>query len=226
MLSGCEFLSAQATFNIFPQFADGRFGDGTYYRSTLMILPWFEGDAPQCNFTLYGMSATFVGGINSSALAINLPAGASAAVQTTGVQAYQGGYGTLSCTSKVFAYALYTFYTSGGFKIGEATVFPSNESVKSRLIADYREGARLGIAIANNNDSDQTYLVTSVTGGVNVFATIAVPGRRSLVKFLDEIVPVPPGSLGMVTVTSPTLTNFSVIGLRFTGGVFTTIPGS
>src|SRR5947207_11830634 len=86
MLSGSEVLSAQATFNIFPQFADGRFTDSTYYRSTLMILPWFEGDAPQCNFTLYGMSATFVGGINSSALAINLPSGGSAAVQTTGLQ--------------------------------------------------------------------------------------------------------------------------------------------
>jgi hypothetical protein len=121
---------------------------------------------------------------------------------------------------------LYAFYSAGGAKIGEATVFPAMETVKSRLIADHRDAARLGLAIANNNDSDQTFLVTYVTGGTTLSAGVAVPARRSLAKFLDEIISVPPGSVGVVTITSPTLTKFSVIGLRFTGGVFTTIPGS
>ena len=226
MLSANGILCAQSTFNVFPQVADGRFGDGTSYRSTLMILPWFEGDSPTCTLTLYGMSAVFTGGGASSTFTVNIPAGGSAAVQTTGAQSYQGGYGTLNCTAAVFANVLYTFYASSGGKIGEATVFPSAESVKSRLIADHRDGSRLGIAIANNNDSDRTFLVTYVTGSTTLSATIAVPARRSLAKFLDEVISVPAGSVGVVTVTSPTLTNFSVIGLRYTGGVFTTIPGS
>src|SRR2546425_4372393 len=51
-----EVLSAKGTFYVFPQLADGRLADQTSYRSTLMILPWFEGDAPQCTLALYGMS--------------------------------------------------------------------------------------------------------------------------------------------------------------------------
>jgi hypothetical protein len=172
------------------------------------------------------MTTAFPGGGTTSSLAISVPAGGSTAIQTSGVQDYQGGYGTLSCNMNVFANVLYTFYNPAGAKVGETTVFSAGESVKSRFIADHREGARLGLAIANNTDSNQGYLVTYAAPGVNLSATIAVPARRSLAKFLDEVMQVPADSVGVVTITSPTLSNFSVVGLRFTGGVFTTIPAS
>jgi hypothetical protein len=226
MLGANRFLSAQSTFHVFPQIADGRFADGSSYRSTIMVLPAFETDAPQCTLSLYGLSATFPGAAASSTFAINVTAGGFAAIQTTGAQSYQGGYGTLSCSTNVFASVLYTLYASNGVKVGEATVFSSPESVKSRLIADHRETARLGIAIANNTDSAQVYLVTYGTGSSSVSNSVTIPARRALAKFVDEIVSVPSGSVGVVTITSPTLSNFSVIGLRFTGGVFTTIPPS
>ena len=88
------------------------------------------------------------------------------------------------------------------------------------------KGHVFGIAIANNTDSQQAYLVTYVAGGVTVSTTLAVPARRAVSKFLDEITSVTAGSVGVVTITSATLSNFSVIGLRFTGGVFTTVPPS
>lgn len=218
--------NAQSTFHVFPQVADGGFEDGTFYRSTLMVLPGFEGDAAQCTLTLYGMTAAFPGGASGSSFPISVPAGGSVAMQTTGSQPFQGGYGTLSCNVNVFATLLYSLYISGGAKYSEATVFSSSESVKARLIADEREGARLGIAVANNTDSPQSYIVTYTGSGFNVSATLAVPARRAVAKFLDEIMSAPAGSTGVVTITSPTLSNFSVIGLRFTGGVFTTIPPS
>jgi hypothetical protein len=224
LLSISQLLSAQSAFHVFPQIADGRFPDGSAYRSTVMILPSFEGDAPQCTLTLYGTSVAFPGGGSASSFAISVPAGQAAVMQTTGAQSYQGGYGTLSCSTNVTASVLYTFYAASGAKVGEATVFSSSQSVKYRLIADHREGARLGIAIANNTDSQQGYLITYVAGGSTLSNSVTVPARRAVARFLDEIVSVPAASVGVVTITSPTLSNFSVIGLRFTGGVFTTIP--
>ena len=37
---------AQTQFHVFPQFADGKASDGTYYRSTLTVLPWSGGTPP------------------------------------------------------------------------------------------------------------------------------------------------------------------------------------
>jgi hypothetical protein len=219
-------LSAQSTFAVFPQVVDGRSADGTSYRSTLMIVPWFEGDSPQCTFALYGMTAKFADGASVSNFPISVPTGGSVAMQSTGTQAFQSGYGTLSCSVNVFASLIYSFYASDNTKLGEATVFSSNESVKFRLTADQREGARFGVAIANNTSNQQGYLLTFSGGGVNLSATISVPPQRAAAKFLDEVMSLPANAVGVVTISSPTLSNFSVIGLRFTGGVFTTIPPS
>src|SRR5689334_22608793 len=119
MLGTNRLLSAQSTFHIFPQIADGRFADGSFYRSTIMVLPAFEGDAPQCTLSLYGTAATFPGGGSSPTIPINVPAGGFAAMQTTGTQPYQGGYGTLSCNINVFASVLYTLNATNGVKVGE-----------------------------------------------------------------------------------------------------------
>jgi len=220
-------LSAQSTFAVFPQVVDGRVPDGTSYRSSLLVVPWFEGDTPQCTFTLLGMQARFNDGPSASSFPVNVPAGGSIAMQSTGAQPFQSGYATLTCNQNVFASLVYSFYAPDGTKLGEATVFSSSESVKFRMTADQREGARFGVAIANNTTSQQGYLVTFTGGGVTLSATVTVPAQRAGAKFLDEIVAgLPANAVGMVTVSSPTLSNFSVIGLRFTGGVFTTIPPS
>jgi hypothetical protein len=225
LLALTELLSAQDTFHVFPQVADGRFSDGSFYRSTITVLPLFEGDAPQCVLTLFGMSAAFAGGSSSSSFSFNVAAGGVAAMQTTGNQAFQSGYGTLTCSTNVFANMLYSFYASEGGKLGEATIFSSSQSIRFRMVADHREGARLGIAIANNTDNQQGYVVTyAASGGGSVSTTVTVPARRSVARFLDEMTPVAADSVGVVSITSPTLSNFSVIGLRFTGVVFTTIP--
>ena len=52
-------LHAQEQFFVFPQFADGYFADGTWYRSTIMIQSWLPSPAAQCTLRLNGMSANF-----------------------------------------------------------------------------------------------------------------------------------------------------------------------
>jgi hypothetical protein len=219
-------LHGQDTTHIFPQFADGRFSDGTFYRSTLMILPWFAADAPNCTLSLFGLTANFEGGLSGSAVPINLAAGGFAAIRTTGLQPFQGGYAALTCDKFVFASLLYGFHAANGSLIGQATVFSSKAFFESRLIADHRDGARIGIAISNVSDVAQTYDVSFVSNGVTRTSTISVPGRRSLARFLDEILDVAPGAVGIATLKSTTLTDFATIALRYTGGVFTTIPGN
>jgi hypothetical protein len=55
-------------------------------------------------------------------------------------------------------------------------------------------------------------------------ANQTLAGRSSIAGFLDELAPLPASYYGKVIVCSPTGGDASIIGLRFTGNVFTTIP--
>src|SRR5258706_1586323 len=102
---------SQALFHVFPQFADGRSPDGTYYRSTIMVVPWSgAASAPNCEFVLYGMTATFDVGANGYYFTAYIPPGTMLSAPTSGNQALQTGYATLNCTSYVYANVLYSFY--------------------------------------------------------------------------------------------------------------------
>ena len=215
---------AQSQFHVFPQFADGRAADGTYYRSTLTVLPWSAGTPPNCTFVLYGMTATFNVGSNGYFFTAYIPPGTMLSAPTTGNQLLQTGYGTLNCTTSVYANVIYSFYGADDSKLGEATVFSSPEAAFSRMAFDIRGGVRQAFAIANNTDFNRSYTVSLGSGGVTRSTRILVPARRNLSRFVDELLPVVPESIGVLTVQSDDFSSFSVIGFRFTGGVFTTIP--
>ena len=50
-------LANAQTLNVFPQVADGVFGDGGYYKTTFMILPGYDTSSPTitCTLVLYGL---------------------------------------------------------------------------------------------------------------------------------------------------------------------------
>ncbi len=218
-------LSAQDTFTVLPQIADGYFPDGSYYRSTIMITPWFVSDAPQCSLRFYGLNLEIEGTGPVANTSISVPTGGMSVLRTTGRSSYQGGYGTLTCTQYVFANVLFALYAPNNQKVGEATVFGAAESFVRRVIADQREGAKLGLAIANNTDLQRTYRLTLLTNAGTTFTrTINVGGRRNATAFLDDLMPETAGSVGLLTVDTADFSEFSLIGLRFTGPVFTTIP--
>lgn len=212
---------AQETFHVFPQIADGVFPDGTYYRSTLMITPWFSSDAPVCSFRLYGMNTTLDSG-TGSVFSITIPAGSFYAGRTAANQGFASGYATLTCDKYTFAQVLYSFYAANGGKLGEATVFSTQETYSQRLVVDYRDGARLGIAIANNTDLTRNYKLTLGTRT----ATVQVPARTTRARFLDELLTVAANEVGLVKIEYVEFSQFAAVGLRFTGAVFSTIPAN
>ena len=83
----------------------------------------------------------------------------------------------------------------------------------------------MGIAIANVTDLTQTYniVLTGSFGTLNAIHPVAP--RHSLVGFIDDLVPgLPPDAVGVMTIVASA--DHYVIGLRFTGGIFTTVPGN
>jgi hypothetical protein len=95
------------------------------------------------------------------------------------------------------------------------------------MILDQRNGSQLGIAIANNTDVAHIYDVKLVANTGTRTTSITVPARRSIARFVSEILlGLPPNSVGILTVQSRDYSDFSMIGLRYTGATFTTIPGN
>ena len=56
-------LANAQTLNVFPQVADGVFGDGGYYKTTFMILPGYDTSSPTitCTLVLYGLGVNLDG---------------------------------------------------------------------------------------------------------------------------------------------------------------------
>lgn len=215
-------LYAQDTFHVFPQIVDGTFADGSFYKSTFMILPWFDTDAPTCSLRFYGLSLT-LDSTHSNTYTITFPAGSYYAVASAADQGFDSGYATLTCSDYVFAQVLYSFYAPGGFKLSEATVFGSDGNYSAKMILDQRGGAGLGVAIANNTDIAHTYRLTI---GART-ATVQIPARTALARFVNEIMPagsVP--AVGILQIESTDFSQFDAIGLRVTGSAFTTIPAN
>jgi len=212
---------------VFAQFADGRFSDGTYYRSTIMIIN--SSNSPlTCTLGLNGMSTTLESGESGSTFNIKFLAGPENAMYsrtTTGTQAFQAGYAMLTCDQDVFALVLYAYYSKTGAKLSEATVFPSPQYDLFVMPFDNTEDAKLGVAIVNNRDTPQNFQMTLyLPTGEAVTGKFSVPAKRNLAKFVDEIINVPRNTRAVLQIDSPDAAEFAVIGLRFSGTTFTTIP--
>jgi hypothetical protein len=140
-------------------------------------------------------------------------------------QPVQTGYASLQCSSKVEAQVLYSFFTAAGAKLSEATVFSSPPATSLRIMADYRGGSRLGLAIADDSTQSASYTirVSDSSGNVIGTPTISVSAGQNRAAFIDELVTVPQNYNGFVDIMANSGAA-SVIGLRFTGNAFTTIP--
>ena len=70
---------------------------------------------------------------------------------------------------------------------------------------------------------------TSVDGSVIGRATVSKPGTGNVARFLDDLIPATRNRMAVVSIkaTGSSLASYLpvyLIGLRYTGGVFTTIP--
>lgn len=218
---------AQEKLFVFPQFADGRFPDGTYYRSTLVLQAWLSSfPAPACTLRLNGMRADF-GSVSGNLFTMTVPKDGWFQVKTTGAQPFQSGAAVLTCSEYVFASVLFSFYSPSG-KLGEATVLGVDPSYQFRFVSDQTEGSRVGVAIANDTDISHSYIVTLRRTDGTTFGTssVTVASRSSVAKFMDELMPTSANQILQVEIRAADFSDFAVVGLRFTGAVFTTIPAN
>lgn len=227
---------AQSTFHVFPQIPDGSAGTLTY-KTAVMVRN--ASDSPTgCTLSFYGLQVVVLsirgltggpGGIAGplATYNLNMPPNGWAYPRTLGQQSLATGYATLSCDGPVYAQLQYSLY-AGSVKIGETTVFSAAESPRARFIVDQTEGTRLGVAISNNTNVAHDYRITTfdIDGNPTGTATVHIEARSSLPKFLDDLVPASANALGSAIVQSLDGSNFSAVGLRFTGGVFAAVPAT
>jgi hypothetical protein len=209
-----------ATYHVFPQFADGHASDGSYYRTTVMIVN-SSNTSGTCTLRLYGLT---VNGSNVFTYGTFSPGTWTITTSISSTQDLKSGYATLQCGMAVEAQLLYSFYSASGAKISEATVFSSPSAGSVQVLADNREASSLAVAIANDSDQSTTYTITAYnsSGGLAGTVTRSIAARRNIAAFLSDLISLPPNHYGPVLVTSSGAA--SIIGIRFTGGVFTTIP--
>ena len=213
---------------IFPQVADGSFSDGTFFRTTIALANE-RSDVVNCHLILYGMDADFGAGRGSS-FPLSVPGYGVMSVRTTGAWQLQSGYATVGCDNYgISGHLTYATYDAFGTKISEATVFPTKwESYRYSIIVDGGDGARLGLAIANNTDLSRTYDFTlwDESGGMVSTGSATVPARSNSARFLDELISPPPASgiVYLLEIRSSDYSRFSMIGIRVTGSVFSTVP--
>src|SRR4051794_9508753 len=93
----------RATIHVFPQLADGRAADGSYYRSTIMIAT--DTSPANCNIVLVGM--TYPGfGQNGSGGGLSITASSGWFWKSAGTQPLQSGSVALACDQPVAAQVL------------------------------------------------------------------------------------------------------------------------
>jgi len=114
--------------------------------------------------------------------------------------------------------------------LSEATVFSSPAATIAQLLTDQRNGAQLGIAIANNGNTTKNFVITVLNAdGTEIGRrSIQIGGRSQIARFLNELMSVPSDYVGQVQIFTDSNDTLDVyaIGLRFTGIAFTTTPVS
>ena len=235
--------AAQSGFSaVFPQFADGKFGDGSFYRSTLMVQSYDSISSQSCAFWTFGPSPqrftnpagqVLVPDTNNR-LAFTLGSLRSQVFRSAGTSQLTTGFAGVGCNGAFWnAFLLFTLYNSAGSKLGEATVFPTqidSNAPAAQLVADQREGANLGIALANPDSRTGDFDLT-IRNSQGVFvdkAFVTLPPFGQTAKFLTELFPSLPinfvGTLAILPRRQFAGPGVYAIGLRFTGQLFTTVP--
>ena len=213
----------QITFEyryVFPQFV---FGAG--WASTLTVQAL--GDRPTtCRLAAGGRVLPTWRDISSGQEAmLNLDEWHFQVLKTGNTGSLSSGMAMLECNKEVWTHVLVSL-ASGGSTISEALVEPAEPDRWVVFVADHRGGSRFGVAVANPSDQaiEVKVSVTGLAEGDEKEVEVSIPPHESKAFFLDELYDIPKDHLGGVSLWSDAGRLLYVIGLRFTGQVFTTIP--
>ena len=206
-------------FHVFPQLADG---DGWI---SLLLVTNVSQSSSFCTFELHGMSLDrFPSGSDitvsgSTATFMLESAGGSLVWATRNESALASGYATLDCMAPVVAQVLYASND------GMATVFSSQAGGVFQFPVLTPEVISLGIAIANDTNMEAScrFVLDSLEREDLGEATLQVPSKSNVAKFLHDVIQVPAGfTIGAARVSCDQ--QVSVMGLLFAGAIFTTLP--
>jgi len=179
-----------------------------------------------CTATLYGLTVAGFG--DGTRRNFSVASGGWNIYRTPGSQNYRGGYVTLNCSASVTAQVLYASYSSSGIVLSEATVFSSPPASYAQLLTDQRNGAQLGIAIANNGNASKEFVVVAIDASDTEVGrtSLQISGGSQIARFINELINVPADYVGQVMIYTNSTATLDVyaIGLRYTGNAFTTIP--
>ena len=207
-------------FHVFPQLADG-----AGWQSTLLVTNVAQSSS-FCTLELHGdlavdrledIGITAAG----STATFSLPGPAGDLIwRTKNESALATGYATLDCAAPVVAQVLYASEDESGTTTGMATVFSSQPGAVFQF--PVTPDARLGVAIANDTNTGAAACRVGLNAAT---ATLSVPSKSNVAKFLHEVVQIPSDfTRGSATVSCDQ--QVSVMGLQFDGAIFTTLPAA
>ncbi len=221
---------------VFPHLADGQSGEGRW-RTTITLTPHQEGET-RCRGRLYGVRADFGQGTSSLFSATvsfrNVWRG-----QTSGDGSLESGYAVVDCDGTVTGYLSFAYYDGHGVKTGEAAVFPAEEMAAHEFVVDGRDGAQVGIAIANTDDQQGEYVLElfDQDGNFHGSGELLIPAERNAAGLLGDLISPGPisGEVYRLRVRKVHVDSFdyfvssglefAMIALRITGHVFSAISG-
>ena len=206
-------------FHVFPQLADG----GGWL--SILLVTNVAQSSSFCTFELHGLTIDRfedISGITTarSTATFSLEGDGGYLVwPTKNESALASGYATLDCTAAVVAQVLYASND------GMATVFSSQAGGVFQFPVLTPEVISLGIAIANDTNTEAScrFKLESLEREDLGQATLHVPSKSNVPKFLHEVIQAPDSFTGgSATVLCDQ--QVSVMGLLFAGSIFTTLP--
>jgi hypothetical protein len=226
---------------IFPLFVDGASG-GSSYRSVVRITNTSGTNPLPCTLSQRNTGSSF-SGIRSGAsfyVANTVDAGFSPLsvtpvtldqslpfeiLSTSGQSALKTGYAKVSCPGTVDAQVQFSLYDSKNNKLGEAAIAPATMGNSFQFTIDRSDGTRLGFSLANDSTIGGQYAIIArnqFNSIVNqVFQFIQPTSQVS--AFVDEMLALPSNFVGSIEIVGVTGSDSYVVGLQFTGAVFSTV---
>jgi hypothetical protein len=224
---------------VFPLFVDGASG-ATNFRSTLRVTNTSSLKSMQCQLVQRNTSAPFTGingdfytadvfdgGFSPPALTVLtldqfLP---FEILRTGAVSPLASGYAKLTCPGTVQTQLQFSYYGANNVKLGEATIPPATQGESFQFFIDKRDGTRLGYSLANDAATGGQYMMIA-RDQFNSLVDVGfdfIDQNSQVSKFVDEILDLSPEFVGSIEIIGVPKSQSYVVGLQFTGSVFTTV---
>jgi hypothetical protein len=221
-IPAAESIPSAASTRILPQFAFG----GGFYTAIYLHNTGTSTAAVNVSFFSNDGSPLSVPALGGAATTANVAAGGVSLLEAPNNGALQQGWARIELPAGVIGYGVFRQSVNGRADQEAVVPFASSSSAHATLIFD-DAGLTTAIALANPTDTPVTVTATakSTSGAVFGTSTVNLPARGKTAFTLASSIGAAGGQRGSVdfTVSSGAV---GVLGLRFGGEAFTSIPAT